>query len=236
MLTIKQTTNYSQFKKYSSNRAIDPQRLVKSLRKQNLLAAHPIVVGKDKYVIDGQNRLAAAEILGYPIYYVEDPTLDEQSIPTCQIQKTWELKDFLNFYKRYLDEYNFIQVIQEKFNFPVSFIITVCTKSPKALSLFREGQYKIEKDKSILSIKFYQLNEILQMCKKIHGKYLKQHAFRAIWFIINMENYNHDHFLEKIGMRPQDVLDALKFADTDIVYDRLIENVYNKYNKDKKKT
>jgi len=101
---IYKTTDYSQFKFIKGNRPVDPKhvkRLVKSMRKKYVPI--PIMVSEKNilfpcYVVnDGQHRLKAAEICGYPVYYIigDDMPLD-QIRDTNQVVKKWTNDDFLH--------------------------------------------------------------------------------------------------------------------------------------------
>ena len=84
---IYKTTDYSQFKFIKGNRPVDPKhvkKLGKSMRKGHV--PMPIVVTKKNvlfpcYVVnDGQHRLKAAEICGYPVYYMIVPAMSLKQI------------------------------------------------------------------------------------------------------------------------------------------------------------
>ena len=72
-MKVEETTDYKQFKKVKGNRGYAQRHLknlVSSIAQNNLLQYSPIIVNDKMEVIDGQHRLAAAQSLGLPIYYV----------------------------------------------------------------------------------------------------------------------------------------------------------------------
>ena len=101
---IHKTTDYSQFKFIKGNRPIDPKhvkRLVKSMRKKYIPA--PILVSEKNIIFpclvvnDGQHRLKAAEICGYPVHYmIMDGMSMKQIRDINQNNKKWTNDDFLH--------------------------------------------------------------------------------------------------------------------------------------------
>jgi len=101
---IHKTTNYGQFKFIKGNRPIDPKhvkKLVKSMRKGYV--PMPIVVSEKNIIFpclvvnDGQHRLKASEICGYPVYYMIVPPMSlEQIRDINQVDKKWTNDDYLH--------------------------------------------------------------------------------------------------------------------------------------------
>ncbi len=99
---INKTKNYEQFSFRDDNRErIDQghvKRLVESIKARNLLELRPIVVNEKMEVIDGQHRLLAAKALQVEIYYQVEKKLEATDIIRMNINKSWAMGDFLNFY------------------------------------------------------------------------------------------------------------------------------------------
>ena len=115
------TKDYSKFKLLKGlNRSIKKghlKRLVESISKKNLLKDFPIIVDKDFYVLDGQHRLKAAEVLGLKVYFfiTSDMTVDDIPIINC-LNLKWTPLEFMerqiakgnvNYlkFKQYLNNY-----------------------------------------------------------------------------------------------------------------------------------
>lgn len=98
-MKVEKTTDYKKFKKIKGNRDIAPRHLknlVTSIAEKNLLEYNPIKVNAHMEVIDGQHRLAAAQRLGVPIYYLIDPYADLNDVIRFNSnQKDWSLINFL---------------------------------------------------------------------------------------------------------------------------------------------
>jgi hypothetical protein len=98
---IESTRNYRMFQNNSGeNRPLDirkHKRLLESMRLYGFLDCYPIVVYRDSkgqlIVKEGQHRLAIAESLGLPVYYVET-SVDFDIAIINNTQKTWTLIDY----------------------------------------------------------------------------------------------------------------------------------------------
>jgi hypothetical protein len=98
---IHETREYGRFQRHTSeNRPLDLKKhgkLFESMKRYGFLRCFPIVVVRradGKLVVkDGQHRLAIAETLGLPIYYViEEADFDVAFV--CRTQKNWQAKDY----------------------------------------------------------------------------------------------------------------------------------------------
>lgn len=118
---VKQTSDYSIFKRSGQNRNISiPQvnRLRRSMYQNGFLLSFPISCIEDDngslIVTDGQHRLEAAKELNIPVHYViEQRPVDPSVVPT---QKRWTMGDFINRYASAGDEtYLYIKQVSEHF-------------------------------------------------------------------------------------------------------------------------
>lgn len=101
-LKIKKTTDYKNFKKIKGNREVNRThviRLAESIDSHNLLPVQPIMVNEAGYIIDGQHRLAACEMLEIPAYYVEVKDLNLTDIQRLNANiRPWSIEDFVESY------------------------------------------------------------------------------------------------------------------------------------------
>lgn len=101
MKKILNTRNYRLFQNNSGeNRPLDikkHKKLLESMKEYGFLECFPIIVnrngGEHLIVKDGQHRLACAEALGLPVYYVEDKS-DFDVAKVNVATKIWVLKDY----------------------------------------------------------------------------------------------------------------------------------------------
>jgi len=97
---ISATKNYRLFGGSDENRPLDlrkHKKLMDSMKEYGFLESYPIVCHRngDKHLIvkDGQHRLAVAEALGLPVYWVEEAVDFDVAKINCT-PKTWTLRDF----------------------------------------------------------------------------------------------------------------------------------------------
>lgn len=96
------TTDYDRFVPITSNRELDKRHVMnlqRSIKQRNLLMVRPIIVNENMEVIDGQHRLAAAQMIDEPVYYLQVKGLTQQDLAVLNThQKNWSVMDFVNFY------------------------------------------------------------------------------------------------------------------------------------------
>lgn len=101
-MEIKSTKDYGIFKSAIQNREVFPKHvkaIADSIKIRNLLHIRPMHVNEEMVVIDGQHRLAAAELLDIEIYYMVCPGLLKSDLAVLNSnQKNWTQVDFINFY------------------------------------------------------------------------------------------------------------------------------------------
>lgn len=148
-MKVQKTKDYSQFKTVIGNRKLKKRyinRLARSIDKKNLLPAVPILVNERKEVVDGQHRLAAAEMLGLDIYYtVVDGTNIEDVIELNNSQRRWSIYEYLDLHcqlknPEYLKLREFMN--RHKLNAqPAILMASSLSSSPAATESFRKGGF-----------------------------------------------------------------------------------------------
>lgn len=222
MLKIYKTTDYSQFKFVRENREPAPKALIESIKEKNMLEERPILCDLQMHVIDGQNRLKAAQLLQLPVFYMVSPNISVEDIGRCQVQKPWVMPDFARFYSD-REEYKFVHEIVQLYGLPIHLVIYCCNPSKNNMKLFRSGSFYCKKDKESLRTKFQELSEIIQAFKEakknsgIHELCISIKVERVLWQFINRDDYNHQRLLYKMATYPSNLIPILKFnLDTDI--------------------
>lgn len=169
-MEIVKTTNYNDFKVIMSNREVDKRhvkKLAASIRRKNLLFVRPLIVNSRMEVIDGQHRLAAAQQIKAPVYYIKCDGLTKEDIAALNTaQKNWTRLDFINFYAiegqpqfrelaRLINKYSALKV---------SFILTIVGDCKK----LRQGQLRLN-----------NLEYAHSLCRKIQQIYDEGFTFVA---------------------------------------------------------
>ncbi len=245
MSTIHSSINYSQFKHFKGNREVSTSRLLKSIKKKNMLDSHPIIVVKDPdgpkmrdqfKVIDGQTRLECAKTLKVPIYYIIANDLEEKEIPLCQVQRPWELKNYLNFYHSTKKDYRQLKKWEVDYKISLSFLIEhTYHKTKGAFEAFRQGDFFIEKDPDEIERDLVLFEGIRDFCQPLLKSKLTRPCQDAIWRLIQMPDYIHEHFMEKLDKYREYFIDAFRYHSSSEILNRLVSNVYNRNTKDEKK-
>jgi hypothetical protein len=226
---IYHTQNYDIFKFSPKNRPHEDYKyLLESIRKNNLLHENPIKVDFDMKVLDGQHRLRSARELGVPIYF-EYSSAKESDIPLLQVQKTWHLLDYAHFYRDEKEDYKYVDNIYKKYNLWHSYVISCCSRRTIGLTkIFKEGKFKLDYPKEYLDRKFSMLDDLRKAIQKVISKQVLKNGLQALWVLIDLEDYKHDRFLEKIEKYPSQVNSCMKLQMMSDIHNRLIMEVYNR--------
>lgn len=103
MMNVYETDNYKKFKKLLDNREVKPQRIksiIESIQRVGYIVS-PLTVNEKFEVIDGQGRLAAAESLSLPVYYIVVPGIGINECRAMNLhQSNWTVKDFIDSYAK----------------------------------------------------------------------------------------------------------------------------------------
>jgi hypothetical protein len=126
------------------------KKLVESMKLYGFLQCYPIVVRDtgDKLIVkDGQHRLMIAELLGLPVYYVEE-TVDFDVALVNSTAKIWVLRDYAQKYaangiKAYQDGLDFA----DRHNLPIGTafaLLAGTTGFTNCSEQFIEGAFKVK--------------------------------------------------------------------------------------------
>lgn len=148
-MKIESTSEYGMFKKVKGNRPVShvhTVNLIRSIERENLLAANPIIVNREMEVIDGQHRLEAAKEMGEPIYYVvsADARIDDVMLLNATT-KTWGSGEYARSYaERGLNEYASLVGFCKRHDMSVSCSLDLLWGEDRAVNLgrkFKDGKF-----------------------------------------------------------------------------------------------
>ena len=181
---IMTTKNYRLFHRHSDdNRPLDlkkHKKLIESMKRYGFLRCFPIVVYREKkngdrlIVKDGQHRLAIAETLGLPVYWVEEE-IDFDVAFINGTPKGWELRDYAQKYatngvKAYQEGMDFA----EQYGLPLSMafaLLAGTTTFTNCYGPFEKGEFKVRDRKWAESVAGVYV-PLVQMSPAIKNKRL----------------------------------------------------------------
>jgi len=230
---IQKTTDYSQFKFLEDkNRPPTPNYMIQAIQQKNLLAEHPIICDVNMNVIDGQNRLKAAEFLRLPVYYIVSENITPEDIGLCQIQKPWAMTDYLKFYKTN-ENYAFVDELIQLYGLAIHFVIYCCNQASNINKEFRTGNFIIKKDKPYLKQRMQYIKEIMILfsdLKKNSGERditISSRMQRSLWSFVCQDKYDHKRMIHAINTYPDNALPILSFNSEKMIAHALKKRLYN---------
>ena len=232
-MEIRETSDYGMFKLHPANRIIDKKYVIKMaerMKKKFLLRSFPIVTDVNMYIMDGQTRYYAAELLKKPIYYVIDPDIVIEDVATLNHNKSWSLMDYVKSYKSLGNDVykNIVDRVEREYyvngkhrNLSLSTVLlfsTDCNISYAAPT--RNGTIKINSDEEYN----LQIKRAIDIYTEL-GCNPTENASRAFVVVIRNELYNHNTMLHKL----RDVMPFKKFRVASSTKDniRQLEEIYN---------
>lgn len=149
------TKDYRMFSRSAENRVLTPKKhkkLERSMKQYGYLPCYPIIchrnpVTKKLEVKDGQHRLALAETLGLPVYWIEE-TIDFDVAVVNSTAKVWAIRDYAEKYaangvRAYIDGLEFT----ERHGIPIGVAFAILagnTTFNNIESDFQNGSFKIK--------------------------------------------------------------------------------------------
>jgi hypothetical protein len=225
--TVQKTTNYGLFNYIDSNRTISKphvQHLIDSFEKNpTLVQTRPILVNENMEVIDGQHRLQACQTLHLPVYYMVAQGTDIESAQLMNaLQKGWGIMDYARSYAMSgkQDYKRFLQ-LHEEYPIAVSLLIRFSDSGRKnRLGVrFKRGEYTLREDMNVVEAQLQMLEDFSE-CLPFWRDY---NFGMAVYQIINIPNYNHEHMIARLTDRP------IKRQASLTDYLRELETAYNNY-------
>lgn len=202
---ILKTKDYEMFSFRNDNRAAIDQahvnKIAESIKARNLLELRPILVNKEFEVIDGQNRLLAAKMLGVEIYYEVKKDLKAGDILLLNTAKSWTMNDYHNYYCKngYL-EYQKLEAFmkENQLNLKIALNMTIGF-SKQGKGEFKAGNYKF--DSSGVSDHLEICWKTIDLLRKLKGfsGYMNAGKFwNALLRLVKHHRFDEDKWLKNI--------------------------------------
>lgn len=223
--TIYSTKDYNKFKLIQGNRPKSKghiRHLIQSFDSNpDLARTRPILVNEKFEIIDGQHRYEACLSLGIPVYYTAAKNVDVSTARLLNAnQRAWKLVDFLNsFVSSGSEQYIKLQGLWEEYPIPLSTLMVYAAghKNRALRQQFRNGTFKLMKDKELLMHRLDSLREIAE-----HFQYWKDGGFAEAYFSVYANpDFEPDRLLDKLKQT------KFERQTTTMDYLREIERVYN---------
>lgn len=221
-----ETNDYGKFDFFNQNRPISQglvERLKKSIHEVGYINGRPVLVNSRFLILDGQHRFIACKELGLPIIYeIQKGDEDKVILALNTNQKSWSLKEFVNMHaKNGLREYQYLQMIDEKYNLGISNTLSICVPQggdDRGRSI-RNGE------KLKLNPRTEQICEFVLSCHQV-SFYKTQKFVQALTYLISKVSKAD---LQKLHKKILTVPQMAKATD----YLSVFENIINKHRKTK---
>lgn len=231
---IQKTLDYSIFKKMDANRKLlkfHIKKMCTALQKDNQLNAHPILVNKDFYVIDGQHRLEAAKILGLEIFYIQSNTVKDHHVIDANVnQKIFEVDNYIDYFAIndknpvYIELKNMLKNTGLKPKALLTLIIGVV--SSNILEFLKTGKFQFPENKDNNKILDFYLN-FMSYAKDKRLKPISMftnHNFtRSMRWLFNTTGFDPSLLFKKLDLRWFDLRPQRTSED----WYTLLINIYN---------
>lgn len=229
------TNNLGQFKRLLGNRVLNMvhvKRLEESIKKNGMLEID-IIVNEKMEVIDGQNRLKAAENVGSHVFYKVCKGYGlEQAQTLNENVKKWRKVDYLESYcelgySPYLKFREFMRTYPDlQFNACES-ILTLRTSSKQTTILGKSAVSKYF-ETGLLEIpdikKSYKIADMVMSIKPHFDGFSTSTFVRAMLQIFQNKEYDHQEFIKKLENKLAPSLDLCANMEQ---YKLLVEEIYN---------
>lgn len=232
MSNIQNTTQYSKFNSFVSNRKVYEMHVRSLMEDPSFpegIKNSPIVVNKDLYVIDGQHRLEACLRLKIPVYFVIDKNATELDLVSRNTNlKPWNGNDYVNFYADKSESYKSIKYVLETYKTTISFITSAlvglgCSSKIGMSKKIKKGEINIEGFESDLNefTKIYKscIKQVDILKDRAARPYATEHYIRAMAYLFKNDIRTFKKVTEKMMVcsftAPYvgDYRDALKFLE-----------------------
>lgn len=241
---IESSREYDKFKNLGHNRknGINKSRLkelISSIKENNYLHLHPIIVDDNFTVIDGQHRLRAAKDLNLPIFYIQQSNISERHVMNANTaQSSWSVDDIINFFavKDRIPSYVKLQEVMKSTNLKpkgvFGLLFGICNTA--LLDTIKRGSFKFPTNSDKIDL---IVNNYLKFITFVEDRRLRPRSMfsnsnftQAFRLLVLNDTFQMDVFLKKLENRWFD----LKPQMTPQNYFNLLIEIYNWHNRGNK--
>lgn len=234
--SVFKTQDYNKFNSIKVNRNINNvhvNKIMKSIQKDNLLHANPILVNQWGQVIDGQHRLSAAINLKLEVYFLIVPNLGNRALNILNsCQKNWSSQDFLQAHiadptrsKDAKTGYITIEQLSKAYEVSLSVAMSLLGMESRDRQEMVSGELNPFSPAEVVLAN--RCGPIIQeMHKKlgIHASICKSRNFiRALRIIVNAPGCDRNTLRRKIGIQSKRILPCTNST----AYLQMLLDIYN---------
>jgi len=234
MNQVEVTKNYEIFKLLNGNRGIDRyhlKKLTESIKKNNQLNLHPIIVNKDFEVIDGQHRLKAATELGVEVFYIKSETINDEHLIECNVnQKSFDVENYIDFFaiKEKNQVYAQLKEMLKSSGLKPKALLTLLLGivSTNILDFLKTGKFKFptsNEPRETLNFYFDFSAYVKDKRIKPFSMFTNHNFTRALRWLFLTSGFDDKLFFKKLDLRWFD----LKPQRTSEEWYELLLNIYN---------
>lgn len=205
------------------------EKLKRSINSHNMLELKPILINKNFEIIDGQHRVTAAKELGLAIWYEIDQTEDPKTIILMNMQKSWTMGDFYNFYIQHrYPQYLLLEEFMKKNEIPLNIAVTLINgKDHEKLHQFKNGDFVFKQD--YLSEEIDNCWETINYIKRILGgavisRFCTTHRFwLALTRLVKHRDFNMASWMRNLEKN----IDLISVKTCTEDYCKMLMRIYN---------
>lgn len=189
------STDYQSFKLLDFNRDIDETRVLKlkeSIERNGFLV--PVLVNQNMFVVDGQHRLAAAELaesrLSFLMYTIDDIMLPKMVSTLNSTAKTWGLPDYHRLWcKQGRESYIWLDRLALEYRKDINILYRLIYRSSSIHpnDIRSGGMVIAQETRDILTTKLSWVDEILESEKAFEDFNASFHT--ALIYVVTNRNY-----------------------------------------------
>lgn len=207
-------------------------RLVKAIRKRNLLRDYPILVDRELNVIDGQHRLSAAKALGVPVYYrfaQESTTVADVALAN-QNTSTWSWSDYLAYFvsQNHVEYIKLAELVDLADGIlTINHIAELAGGTrDRAISaeIFKSGDFVADRYEWAMTI-LIEMDRLVQVTRQARGRGFAR-AYASVRRLV--PEFDEKRFLERLEKYPA----LLTNVDKTLPSLKNIEYIYNYHTRD----
>jgi len=235
---VQTTKNYSQFTFLKGNRSLNKLHELKLRKSIDTNYLFTIIIVNEKFeIIDGQHRFMAIKHLQLPIYYVVIKNYGLKEVQLFnQNNHKWKIDDYTDGYCDLgFADYIIFRDFKNKYKFSDYTCVLFLSqedadntrdrvKTNSVVEKFKLGLFKVNNIEKAISYA-----EMFIAIKEFYKGYQKTTFIKAMWCMIHNKNFVFSEFINKLKLMPT----ALKPCANSTIYKELIEDIYNRYRRDK---